>query len=264
MALGTACSTDQQASKPVAADLLIRNARIWTGVADQPWASALAIRGDRILAVGAELDELIGPGTEVLDSPSGLVVPGFIDSHVHMMESGFELSSVQLRDARTPAEFSQRIAAFAEMLEPGDWMRGGTWDHQNWGGELPHRNWVDEQTPNTPILLMRLDGHMALANSKALELAGVDNNTADVAGGEIVRDAAGNLSGVLKDNAMALVLAAIPAPSLNQQDDALKAAMAYLARHGVTSVHDMGYNWNGLAAYRRAHAAGKRDGLHVQ
>jgi predicted amidohydrolase YtcJ len=262
LALCTACSPDEQSSAAASADLLIRNARIWTGVAEQPWVSALAVRGDRILAIGSELDHLMGPGTEVIDSPSGLVVPGFIDSHVHMLESGFELSSVQLRDASTPAEFSQRVAVFARTLAPGQWMRGGTWDHHNWGGQLPHRDWVDQHTPNTPILLVRLDGHMALANSKALELAGIDNTTDAVAGGEIVRDEFGNVTGVLKDNAMELVAAVIPAPSLALQDEALQAAMAYLASHGVTSAHDMGYNWDALASYRRAQAKGTLRTLH--
>ena len=238
------------------ADLVIRSARIWTGDSNQPWASALAVSGERISAVGSNDDvaDLIGPATRVIEAPPGLVAPGFIDSHVHMMPSGFELSGVQLRDAKTPGEFGARIAAFANTLPAGEWILGGTWDHMNWGGDLPHRQWVDTSTPDHPVMVVRLDGHMVLANSKALALAGIDENTADVAGGEIVRDAAGMPTGVLKDNAMDLVAAVVPAPSAAQEDAALQQAMAYLASHGVTTVHDMSYDWAGLATYRRAHA----------
>ena len=251
-----ACGNDEPpATAAVAdtADLVIRSARIWTGENDKPWASALAVRGNRIIAVGSDslVAELVGPGTRLIDAPTGMVLPGFIDSHVHMMSSGFELSSVQLRDADSPEEFSRRIGDFAKSLEPGGWIQGGTWDHMNWGGELPHRNWVDALTPDNPVMVVRLDGHMVLANSRALALAGVDKHTEDVPGGEIVRDADGEPTGVLKDNAMELVAKVIPAPGQDQEDQALQAAMTYLASHGVTTVHDMSYDWAGLASYRR-------------
>ena len=204
----------------------------------------------------ASVAGLVGEQTEVIESPPGLVVPGFIDSHVHLMPSGFELSSVQLRDAATPEEFSRRIGEFAATLDHGEWILGGTWDHQNWGGELSQRYWIDALTPHNPVMVTRLDGHMALVNSVALALAGVDGTTADVAGGEIVRGTDGSITGVLKDNAMNLVTHAVPAPSVAQEDGALRSAMTYFARHGVTTVHDMGYNWTDLAAYRRAQEAG--------
>jgi predicted amidohydrolase YtcJ len=240
------------------ADLVIRNARIWTGVPDSPWASALAIRGDRIVAIGGAgvVDRLIGAGTEVVDSPPGLVLPGFIDSHVHLLSSGFELSSIQLRDAQTPEEFVRRIGEFG-ALAPGEWIQGGTWDHQNWGGELPRRDWIDPVTANRPVFVMRLDGHMALANSKALELAGIDRNTPEVAGGEIVRGADGEPTGILKDNAMERVLQVLPAPTPAQQDQALEKAMDYLLAQGVTTVHTMGYDWTEWEVLSRAHDAGR-------
>lgn len=238
------------------ADLAIRNARIWTGDPALPWATALAVQGDSIVFVGTNdgVAEHIGATTEVIDSPPGMVVPGFIDSHVHMLASGFELSSVQLRDAKTPKEFAQRIAAFAATVPEGTWITGGTWDHQNWGGELPHRSWIDEATPATPVMVVRLDGHMVLANSLALRLAGIDADTPAVEGGEIVRDKTGKPTGVLKDNAMNLVMDIIPPPSSLQEDNALRRAMEYLAANGVTTVHDMGYDWNSVPVYRRAHA----------
>lgn len=251
----TACYKESPPVEPVA-DIVIRNARIWTGDPDQPQASALAIRGERIVAVGADelVSPLIGPETELIDSPSGLVIPGFIDSHVHLMASAFELSSVQLRDAQTPEEFTRRIGDFAEDMQAGEWLLGGTWDHQNWGGELPHRDWIDALTPDTPVMITRLDGHMALANSLAMKLADIDKNTAEVEGGEIIRDADGTPTGLLKDNAMNRVVEIIPEPSASQQDEALQQAMDYLVERGVTTVHDMGYDWSSLSIYRRAHA----------
>jgi predicted amidohydrolase YtcJ len=241
------------------ADLVIRNARIWTGVADAPWASALAISGDRIVAVGgdAEINALVGTVTEVIDSPVGLVLPGFIDSHVHLMSSAFELSSVQLRDAQTPEAFAERIGEFAAALAPGEWIQGGGWDHTNWGGELPQRSWVDAVTADHPVFLSRLDGHMALANSKALQLAGIDRDTPDVEGGEIVRDPDGEPTGILKDNAMERVLRVLPDPGVAQQDQALERAMDYLLERGVTTVHTMGYDWDDMAVFRRAHQQGR-------
>jgi predicted amidohydrolase YtcJ len=247
------------APAPDGADLVIRNARIWTGVPESPWASALAIRGDRIVAVGdaAAVDPLIGAATEVIDSPSGMVLPGFIDSHVHLLSSGFELSSIQLRDARTPAEFARRIGEFAATLAPGQWIEGGSWDHQNWGGELPRREWIDAVTPDRPVFVTRLDGHMALANSRALELAGIDRDTPDVEGGEIVRDPDGEPTGILKDNAMERVRQVLPEPTAAQQDQALEQAMDYLLAQGVTTVHTMGYDWSEREVLRRAHDAGR-------
>jgi len=258
-----ACS--EQSGPPVTgpapdhADLVIRNARIWTGVPESPWASALAIRGDRVVAVGeaAAVDPLIGDRTEIIDSPAGLVLPGFIDSHVHLLSSGFELSSIQLRGAQTPEEFARRIGEFAGNIGPGEWIEGGSWDHQNWGGELPRRDWIDALTPDRPVFVSRLDGHMALANSKALALAGIDRDTPDVEGGEIVRDASGEPTGILKDNAMERVQQVLPEPSVAQQDQALEKAMDYLLAQGVTTVHTMGYDWSEQEVFRRAHGQGR-------
>jgi hypothetical protein len=263
----TACgSPDDNASTTSTmrepADLVISGARIWTGEPDQPWAEALAVRGERIVTVGSneEALALVGPDTELLASPSGMVVPGFIDSHVHFLTGGFALSSVQLRDAATPEAFVDRIRAYAATLEPGEWILNGDWDHENWGGELPRRDWIDAVTPDNPVMINRLDGHMVLANSAALALAGVSADTPDVPGGEIVRDATGTPTGVLKDNAMALVEQVVPAPTDAQRDRALMAASAYVTAQGVTSVHDMA-DWDSLATYRRADAA---DALNVR
>ncbi len=241
-------------SAPPAATLVVSGARIWTGDRDAPWAEAIASRGDTIVAVGTRLEiaPYVGENTEVIAADGTLLVPGFIDTHVHFATGGAGLASVQLRDAATPEEFTRRIGEFAAGLEDGEWVLNGTWDHENWGGELPRREWIDAVTPANPVWVMRLDGHMALANSLALDLAGVDADTPDVEGGDIVRDAAGRPTGVLKDNAMSLVERAVPPPSEAQLDRAIEAAMRHVAAQGVTTVHDMAA-WPSLAAYRRAH-----------
>ncbi|MGH8168017.1 MAG: amidohydrolase, partial [Woeseiaceae bacterium] len=235
---------------------------IWTGDRDMPWAEALASDGEKILAVGsaADIEPYIGDATEVISVPGSMLVPGMIDTHVHFITGGSGLASVQLRDAATPEEFARRIGEFAATLEPGEWVLNGNWDHENWGGELPNRDWIDDVTPENPVWINRLDGHMALANSKALELAGVDADSPEVAGGEIVRDESGRPTGVLKDNAMGLVDGAVPDPGEAQLDRQVAAAMAYVASNGVTSVHDMA-GWDSLAAYRRAKANGNHGDL---
>lgn len=237
---------------PGHATLVITDARIWTGDQEMPWAEAIASQDETILAVGRieDIAPLIGQNTEIISIPGSMVVPGFIDAHVHFIDGGNGLASVQLRDAATPEEFTSRIAEHAADLEPGEWLLHGTWDHQNWGGELPIRDWIDAVTPDNPVWVNRLDGHMGVANSLALKLAGVDVDTPDVDGGEIVRDEAGRPTGVLKDNAMMLMNDAIPPASTAQLERAAKAAMYYVARNGVTSVHDMA-DRTSLATYRR-------------
>ncbi len=233
------------------------DARIWTGDPENPWAEAVAVEGDRILAVGG-IDAVAahrGPDTAESELVKGLVVPGFIDTHVHFVDGGEALASVQLRDAKTADEFTRRIADFAAGLEPGEWILGGAWDHENWGGELPRRDWIDGVTPDNPVWIFRLDGHMALANSAAMAAAGVDADTPDVDGGEIERYDDGRPAGVLKDNAMRLVQSAVPPRDDELLERQIEAAMAYVASNGVTTVHDMG-TFEYLSGYRRLHARG--------
>jgi predicted amidohydrolase YtcJ len=238
--------------------LAVVNTRVWTGDTKRPWADALAVAGDRITLVGtsAAVKKLVAPATRVIDAHGMMVVPGFIDSHVHFIAGGFGLSSVQLRDAKTPAEFIRRIKAYAATLSPGTWITEGNWDHEQWGGELPRRDWIDSVTPNNPVWINRLDGHMGLANSAALRAAGVDATTPEVAGGTIVRGADRAPTGILKDNAQSLVDRAVVEPSAELTDHAVDAAMTYLAGNGVTSVHNMG-TFADLAAFERAEHDGR-------
>ncbi len=252
LSLLTACTQDE----PVAT-MAVTDARIWTGDEAQPWAEAMAIDEDLILAVGSDEDiaQFISSSTTLIDG-AALVVPGFIDSHVHMLDGGEALESVQLRDVTSREQFRQRFADYVKTIESGEWILGGAWDHEAWGGELPTRDWIDDLTPDNPVWVFRLDGHMALANSLALSAGGVDADTPDVAGGEIIRFADGRPTGVLKDNAMFPVYDAVPPPPDARRDRQLRAALEYLASHGVTTVHDMG-SFDNLAVFRRAHERGE-------
>lgn len=254
----TACGAGADQGAP-AADLMVYG-RVWTGDSANPWARAVAIKGDTIAAVGdsADLARMVGPDTRVIANGKAMIVPGFMDGHAHFLRGGFQLTSVDLRDAASPREFVARIKAFAATLRPGEWILGGTWDHESWPGTpLPERSWIDSVTPNNPVFVDRLDGHMALANSAALKQAGITRSTREIPGGAIVRRADGEPTGVLKDEAQGPVLAVIPNPSESQSDAALARAMDWAASKGVTAVADVDVPWYEVAALRRAHAAGK-------
>jgi predicted amidohydrolase YtcJ len=225
-----------------AASLVLLNGKIWTVNDRQPRAEAVACLGSRIVAVGSndEIRKWVGTGTEVIDLAGKLVLPGFNDAHVHFFSGGENLAGVHLRDAKSEDEFRRRIAEFAAKQPHGRWITGGGWDHENWTpARLPTRKSIDEASAGHPVFVERLDGHMGLANSAALKLAGITRDTPDPPGGTIVRDAAGEPTGVLKDGAMERLYRAIPEPSADQIADAVRAAMRYAAENGVTSVQDM-------------------------
>jgi predicted amidohydrolase YtcJ len=245
------CGIVHAQTKP-AADLIITNAKIWTVDPNHPKAEAVAAIGDRIVAVGtsAEIDEWRGANTRVIDASGKLVLPGFNDAHVHFVSGGFQLDQVELKDADSQQEFARRIAQRASRSPKGEWILGGDWDDQKWNPpQLPTRELIDQVTPNNPVFVNRYDGHMALANSIALKLAGVTAKTPNPPGGEIVHDAKGDPTGILKDAAMDLVGKVIPPPSHARIVRAARRAMAYASSLGVTSVQDMNPSYAEVSAY---------------
>jgi len=245
--LGAACT---HAPLP-AADLIVTNANIWTGDPRLPRATALAVIGERIVEVG-EADvahRWRGESTTVIDAERRRVIPGFNDAHVHLVDGATRLENVQLRDADSQAEFARRIAERARQ-KPGEWITGGDWDDHNWTpAELPTRELIDDVTNGTPVFVSRVDGHAGLANSAALGRAGITERTLDPPGGEIVRDANGIPTGVLKDAAMNTVLRIIPKMSIEDRVRVVKAALRHAASFGVTSVQDMNTDGDNIAAY---------------
>jgi predicted amidohydrolase YtcJ len=238
--LAAAVSAEAAGAAAPSADLVLRGGRVWPGK-DRAEGSALAVKDGRVMALGADRDvqPLIGPATRVIELRGRLVVPGFNDAHVHFLSGGFGLLSVDLRDAKDEAEFVRRIGAHARTLPKGTWIREGNWDHEAWPSQrLPTRRLVDEVTPDHPVFVQRLDGHMALANSLALRLAGITRDTTDPDGGTVVRDEKGEPTGIFKDNAESLVERAIPEPSHEMNLRAARAALREAARVGVTTIQD--------------------------
>ena len=235
-----------------AADLIVTDAKIFTGDPAHPEAEAVAVLGDRIVAVGQGDDVTAwrGPATRVIDAGGRRVVPGFNDAHVHFVSGGMDLDNLDLKNAKDTEEFVKRIAERAARTPKGEWLLGGNWDDQNWTpARLPDRTLIDRVTPTTPVFLSRYDGHMALANSVALRLSGVTAKTPDPAGGEIVRDARGEPNGLFKDAAMSLVAKVIPPFSREQRLRAARRALAHAASLGVTSVQDMNPEYDDIAVY---------------
>ena len=240
------------AQSKAAADLIITNARIWTVDPSHPTAEAVAVLGDRIAAVGSkqDVDNWRGPKTQVINADGKLLLPGFNDAHVHFVSGGMQLDSIQLNDATSAQEFARRIADRAKVTAKGEWIKGGNWDETKWNpAEMPTKQLIDALTPDTPVFVTRYDGHMGLANSVALRLAGISAKTPDPPGGTIVRDAQGNPTGALKDAATDYIDKVIPPLSHDQRVKAVKRALRYAASVGVTSVQHMDASYADIAVY---------------
>ena len=240
-----------QVQKP-AADLIITNAKVWTVDKSMPSAEAVAVIGERIVAVGSNIEIATwrGPETQVVDAGRKLLLPGFNDAHVHFVSGGKQLDSVQLNDASTPQEFARRIGEHAKITSKGEWITGGNWDETKWNPpNLPTKELIDPLTANTPVFVSRYDGHMGLANSLALKLAGITAETPDPPGGRIVRDARGNPTGALKDAATDYIFKVMPPLSHDQRLRIVKRALAYAASVGVTSVQHMDAAYEDIAVY---------------
>ncbi len=242
------------------ADRIYLNAKIWTGDSANPGAKAIAIKDSTILYVGDNYQSYVGSSTALKNLDGKMLVPGFIDNHTHFLEGGFSLSAINLRQVKSVQEFISTFRHFADSSKGNSWIKNGNWDHEAWGGQLPHKEWIDSVSGEHPVFLTRYDGHMGLANSIALKLAGITKNSPSQPGGEIVKDPhTGEPTGVLRDAATELIYRIIPAQTEEELDDALRHAVEHALSHGLTQVNDMGSfgGWIDLATYRRAEATGK-------
>jgi predicted amidohydrolase YtcJ len=243
-----------------AADLIVYDALIYTVNPAQPEAAAVAVLNGRIVAVGSNAAILRwrGPDTRAIDALGQRLLPGFNDAHVHLLDGGDALASVQLNDAASVQEFARRIGAFAATRPSGEWILQGNWDETKWSpAALPTRQILDVVTGDHPAALWRYDGHMLVANSRALGLAGITAATPDPPGGVIVRDAAGEPTGALKDAATPLLERVIPPPTPEQRRNSLERALREAATHGVTSVQVMAIEYETIRSLADLLAAGE-------
>src|SRR5438105_717421 len=217
--------------------LPLLSGKVCTSDARGTIAEAVAIDGERIIAVGRDTEiEAQYTGARTINLKGKLVTPGFNDAHIHFLQGGRSLMLVNLNGARTLAEAKQRVAARVGEVQPGAWITGRGWDQTLWGGEWPSKKDLDEVAPANPVFLQRVDGHTTWANSLAMQKAGITRATRDPQGGEIVRDAGGEPTGILKETAGGLVSRVIPEPTHAEMAEALERALAEARRYGVTSI----------------------------
>jgi predicted amidohydrolase YtcJ len=252
---GAAVAARQAPPAPPPADQIVTNARVYTVDPARPEAQAVAVRGDRVVAVGtsAEVQALRGPSTAVIDAGGRAVIPGLHDAHGHVLGLGQSLQELDLRGTTSAAAIAAQVRARAAALPKGQWIQGRGWDQNDWADTAwPTAAVLDAVAPDHPVFLSRVDGHAAWVNRAALAAAGVDASVADPPGGRVIRDAAGAPTGVLVDTAQGLVSRRIPAPSLATRRERLQLADDLLARLGLTMVHDAGVEWADAAMYRSA------------
>ncbi|VFQ61397.1 unnamed protein product [Cuscuta campestris] len=232
------------------ADLVVRNATIYTADESLPFADSMAIRGGRILRVGtySSIQDLAGFATKELNADGKVVVPGFIDSHVHFIFGGLQMARVELRGVNRRELFVSKVKDALTSIKSGSWVLGGGWNNDLWGGDLPMASWIDDITPQNPVWLSRMDGHMGLANSLALKLAGISRDTQDIDGGAIMKNSDGEPTGLLIDSAMKLVFSCIPEPSVQERRKAFLSASSLAVMRGVTTVVDFGRYFPGSSA----------------
>jgi predicted amidohydrolase YtcJ len=241
------------------ADLIVTDARIYTVDATHPRVEALAVRGSRLVFVGSasEAMTLAGPATRVMDLHGATVIPGMTDAHAHLADLGMALQRADLRDAATYDEVIARVAARARTAAAGSWVYGWGWDQNLWpGGQFPTHEALDRSVGDHPVVLDRIDGHAVVANTKAMDAAHITRATPDPRGGRIVRDAAGNPTGVFVDNATDLITRAEPPMSDAELRSVMTAAMRECNRWGLTGIHDPGVRRQGLDLYDSLARAG--------
>jgi predicted amidohydrolase YtcJ len=263
--LAQSSSPQSQSAQKPKADLIFTHGNIYTGVVDAATlgagkrAEALAVVGDRILAVGArdEVMKLKGPETKIIDLGGHFVMPGFNDAHMHLASAGLEKMNVNLVGAKTLDEFRERLRAKVEAAGPGEWVVGEGWDETLWPVKVLPTRWdLDEVSGNHPVYLERVDGHIGVANTRALQLASVTVASRDPEGGKIDRDDAGTPNGILREKAQEAVQAVIPKPTHEKRRQAIELALADLSSHGITSAQDYS-QWEDFQMYEELEHDGK-------
>jgi predicted amidohydrolase YtcJ len=251
--LGVVAPAQNSKDPKIAADSIVLHGRIYTLDSKQPWAQALAIRADKILAVGddATIGTFRGPDTKVIDAAGQLVLPGFVDCHIHFMDGALSLGRVNLEGAKDVAEIQQRLRDYAAKHPGKDWLLGRGWDYAMFGAAaLPDKKYLDELFPERPVFLEGYDGHTYWANSKALTLSGITRDTPDPPNGIIVRDAATHeATGALKEAAQNIVAKVGPGLTRSERLDALRAGIKWANENGLTRVHSAGGDFPQLALY---------------
>jgi len=260
LAMHTDGSSVTAAPRGCVADLIVVNARVHTVDPARPSAQAVAVCGDRIGRVGSNEDvrATADAKTRVIDAGGKLLLPGFNDAHVHLISGADMLVGVDLRPATSEADFVRRLGDYASRLPKGRWILGGFWDHEAWPTRaLPTHQAIDAVTPDNPVFVQRLDGHMAVANSLAMRLAKIAPTTESPDGGTIVRDTSGQPTGVFKDNAMDLITRAVPAETIEETIEKARAALVHAASVGLTTIQDMTASATELQAYQSLRARGE-------
>ncbi|MDQ6700616.1 MAG: amidohydrolase [Acidobacteriota bacterium] len=233
------------------ADFAIANAHIYTVDPERASASAIALKDGKILALGDDISRHIGPQTKLVDARGATILPGLIDSHVHMRNLGDSLETLNLRGAASEAEIIERVRRAVHEHKPGDWIRGRAWDQNLWPDkQFPTAQGLSQAAPNNPVFLTRVDGHAAWVNQKALDLADINGSTPDPHGGKILRTSSGKPTGVLIDGAQALAASKIPNPTPEDNERRIARAAEECVRLGLTTVHDAGVDAADIAAYR--------------
>ncbi|CAO2167744.1 unnamed protein product [Urochloa humidicola] len=232
------------------ADMILANATIYTADPARSFAGAMAVRAGRVLRVGSyeSVRELKGRHTYELNLSGNVVLPGFIDSHVHFIDGGLQLTRVPLRGVRSKDDFISRVKEAVRDKHPGQWILGGGWSNDVWGGDFPSAAWLDDISPDNPVWLSRMDGHMGIANSLATKIAGIDRSTTDPIGGTIMRTAEGEPTGLLVDTAMKLMFDVVDKASIHERREALLRASRHALMRGVTTVVDVGSYFPGVSA----------------
>jgi predicted amidohydrolase YtcJ len=248
------------ADAPQPADVIVTNARVYTMNSQQKWAEAVAMRGEKIVAVGERktIDALRGPSTKMIDAHQRLVLPGFTDCHIHFMDGSLGLTHVDLNDAKTVEEIQKRVKSYADAHSTEPWIQGMGWTYPTFRPSgLPNKKILDDVVADRPVYLVAFDGHSSWANSKALALAGIDRKTADPPNGKIVRDDKGEATGALKEAAGDLVAAKVPKPTRAERLDALRKGLHEANKVGLVRVHSAGQDFEYLDLYNELRKNGE-------